>query len=154
MSFGQVGFNYRMTEMQGALGVTQMRRLNRFIAQRRAVAALYDQLLTPLPVSIPYVPSGFGHVYQSYVVMLPESVDRDHVIAALRGQDIEVTIGAYAIHAQPYYRHKYRLTPDRFPNSAAAFSRGLALPIHQHMGEDDVRRVVAALAQALEGLRP
>ena len=154
MSYAAVGFNYRMTEMQAALGVAQMERLEPFIARRRHLAALYDQLLTALPVSPPYAPSGYRHVYQSYVVMLPESVDRDDVIRQLREQQIESTVGTYALHLQPYYHTKYRVGSDQFPNSAAAWRRGLALPLHPRMADADVRRVVSALARILEGYRP
>ncbi len=151
MRFEEVGFNYRMTEVQGALGVGQMARLDEVIARRRVLARVYDEALAGLPLRTPVVPEGYGHVFQSYVVLLDEPVDRDRVVAALDRAGVEATLGAYALHAQPYYQRKYGLRAEAFPNSRVAFERSLALPIHQHMTEADAWSVGRALAGVLTG---
>ena len=149
MRFDEIGFNYRMTEVQGALGAREMSRVDQGIAHRRRVAAIYDDALSGLPLQVPMVPDGFGHVYQSYVVMLEPGVDRDGVIQALARAGVEATLGAYALHAQPYYRRKYGLDPAAFPRSRAAFERSLALPIHQRMTEEQAGRVAEVLKEIL-----
>ncbi len=149
MRFDEIGFNYRMTEVQGALGAREMDKIDHIIARRRHLAGIYDVELSGLPLRTPVVPEGFGHVYQSYVVVLDPGIDRDRVVHALGGAGVEATLGAYALHAQPYYRRKYHLEAEAFPNSRAAFERSLALPIHQRMTEDQVRTVARILGDIL-----
>ncbi len=149
MTFDEIGFNYRMTEVQGALGTGQMRKLGAIIARRRELACVYDAELAGLPLRRPAVPEGYGHVYQSYVVVLDPALDRDRIVEALDHAGVESTLGAYALHMQPYYRRKYGLDASRFPNSRMAFRHSLALPIHQHMTETDARTVANVLRGVL-----
>ena len=149
MTFDEIGFNYRMTELQGALGAREMDKIDQIIEQRRRVARIYDAELAGLPLRTPVVPAGYGHVYQSYVVVLDAGLDRDRVVSALDSAGVEATLGAYALHAQPYYRRKYQLDPASFPNSRAAFERSLALPIHQRITEEQARVVAGVLREIL-----
>jgi dTDP-4-amino-4,6-dideoxygalactose transaminase len=148
--FEAAGFNYRLSDILAAVGVAQMRKLEAFLAARRRVAGWYDRSLENVGgVRLPFVPSEATHTYQSYVVLLDEAVDRDAVIAALRADGIETTLGTYALHDQPFFARTYGLRPGDRPNSHRAFSSSLALPLHGGMVETDVGEVVAALRAAL-----
>lgn len=150
--FVQAGGNLRMTEMQGALGVYQMGRLEAVIARRRALAAEYDRLLAGSQVGIPAVLPGAEPVYQSYVVTLrPEHAARRRPIIERLGEfGVEATIGTYAIPLLTFYRRKYGLTDDDFPVAAEAFRRSLAIPLHERLTPEDQSVVVDSLTRALD----
>ncbi len=144
------GFNYRMGEIQAALGIVQMRRLDGILEDRRRTAALYmERLAGALPeVAIPLSAPASDCTFQSFVVVLPETADRDAAIATLRGVGIETTLGTYAMHAHPAFaRFGYR--PGDLPNSHRMQARSLTLPLLPRMESAVVARVVDALKTAL-----
>jgi len=159
MHFQQVGYNFRLTEMQGAMGCLQMAHLPHFVTSRQRVAAIYDRGLetlnqhlraSGLQIKAPTVPEGFSHAYQAYVVLLPEPISRDQVIESLRQQGVESTIGTYALHSQPYFQEQLGLNPAHFPGAERAWRHSLALPIHQRVSDDDAHHVLQALRLVLE----
>ena len=144
------GLNYRLGEIQGALGVAQMERLDWVLAERRRLAALYDEGLAACEMlQRPQEPKDSRHAYQSYVVLLPEGLARDAVIARLRAEGIEAVRGAYAIHRLAYYRARYAPAAERFPAASAADARALALPLYAGMPDTSVGRVVETLRRVL-----
>jgi dTDP-4-amino-4,6-dideoxygalactose transaminase len=151
-SFRHAGLNYRMTDFQAALGLAQLPELVADLAARRALAARYTAALASLPgVRPPSLLPGREHTFQTYHVLLDEGVDRDAVIRALRDRGVETNLGAQSLACLPYYADRHGARPEDCPNATAAYRRGLALPIGRHVGEADVGRVVAALAEVLAG---
>jgi dTDP-4-amino-4,6-dideoxygalactose transaminase len=145
--FEMVGFNYRMTDLQGALGVVQMGRLEGIIARRRDLAKLYDRMLAGVEAVVcPSEMEGVRHIWQSYVVVLPEGVRRDGIIDTLREQGVETTIGTYAVSVQPHYARAASSVP---PNSRQAYERSLCLPLHPRMSAADVEKVSRCLEKAV-----
>jgi dTDP-4-amino-4,6-dideoxygalactose transaminase len=150
-TFEAAGYNYRLSDILAGIGVAQMRKLDAFLDARRRVAHWYDERLSSLErVRIPITPEWATHTFQSYVLLLDEGTDRDAVIAALRADGIETTLGTYALHAQPYFARTFGLEPGGLPASARAFRSTLAVPLHGSMTETDVDLVVERLAVALE----
>src|SRR5262249_48490196 len=100
------GFNYRLTEFQGAMGLSQMRKLDRIVRKRREFAKKYDRLLKDSPLSSPAVPNGNEPVYQSYVTLLPadRAAQRGELIASLKEQGIETTIGTWHMPMTKFFR--------------------------------------------------
>ena len=149
--FEAAGFNYRLSDILAAVGVAQMRKLDGFLEARRRVAGWYHAALEGVERLVrPSTPEWATHTYQSYVVLLDAGVDRDGVIAALRGHGIETTLGTYALHAQPFFSRTYEIQPGDLPNSYRAFTSSLALPLHGGMREAEVDTVVARLREALD----
>lgn len=146
--FERAGFNYRLTDLQGAIGVAQMDRLETLLARRRMLAAAYDRALVAVAgVACPRALEGTRPTWQSYVVLLPPGSDRDAVQAQLRAEGIETALGTYSVSAQPHHA-----VPRRdLPSSRSAFERTLALPLHPRLSEADVEHVAARLARALSG---
>ncbi len=146
------GFNYRMTEFQAALGLTQLAKLERIIAARRERAACYDRLLANSPILPPLIAQGSAPVYQSYVVLLPERVasQRAKIIADLKEQGIETTIGTWHIPLTSYYRSRYGYQPGDFPAADLVFARSLTLPLHERLTEEEQSSVVDSLRVACE----
>lgn len=132
--FVRHGFNYWMSDVNAAIGLVQMEKLDWIINERRKLAAQLSECLQALPLRLP---SGEGHIFQSYVVMLPEGMDRNRLIAELRKRGIETTIGTYALHLQPAFE-----SSAPCPRSAEAYRRTMTLPLYPGM---DIRRLCEVL---------
>jgi perosamine synthetase len=148
------GYNFRMNEIEAALGLVQMSRVDGMIRGRREIAAIYRNLLAGVEgIIVPTEPDGFLHTYQSYVVMTDDGIDRDVLIGLLGRHGVESAIGTYALHVQPYYRDLLGHRPGDFPNSFRALKQSLALPMFASMTEDEVAQVTAALRECLPEAR-
>lgn len=145
------GFNYRMTEFQAALGLTQMEKLDRIIASRRHLAALYDQLLEDTLLQVPIVSRGSRPVYQSYVVLLPEKFAgyRDELIAGLTDKGVESSIGTCHMPVTTYFRARYGHQMGDFPVTDQVFARSLTLPLYERLSGQEQRQVVNSLFKDL-----
>jgi dTDP-4-amino-4,6-dideoxygalactose transaminase len=140
------GLNWRMTEFQASLGLSQLKRFQVALGIRQRIASLYLEELRELhglqlPAAVP------GHAWQTFMVVLPQHVSRSVVTRELHNRGVEAGVGAYAVHLLSYYRERYRYDPDDFPVAKTLYSRGLALPLHDSLGEDDVRIVIRALRE-------
>lgn len=143
--FERAGLNYRMTEMQAAIGCVQLRGLDVRLERRAERAAEYGELLAgveglTLPTSLP----DRDHSWQSYLVQLPHGADRDAVAASLREAGVETSVGAHALSAHPAYANR-----GAAPVSRSLYARGLCLPLHDGMTPSDTRTVAEALGRAL-----
>ncbi len=151
LRFEEAGFNYRLTDVAGAIGLVQLSRLDEIIGARRRVAGWYREQLAGLAGVD--VPSGYAmseQSYQSFVVLLSSAGrDRDSVIEALGARQIRTTIGGYGLVRQPYYSRRYALDPAALPAAETAAMCSLTLPVTGDMEEADVAHVVAALAEEL-----
>jgi perosamine synthetase len=150
LDHGGLGFNYRLSDIAAALGVAQVEKLDRMLADRARVAALYEQGLSNLDdVKTPI--SGRGDELRSwfvYTVRLPEDADRDATIASLAEQGIASKAYLPCIHLFPHLRELgYR--EGQFPVAEAASARSLALPFFPAMSESQVSQVCEALAESL-----
>lgn len=146
------GFNYRITEFQATLGITQMSKLDRIIAARRDLASFYDELLEGTPLQTPVVFEGSNSVYQSYVVLLPEHLapERQTIIEQLKRNGIETTIGTYNMPMTSYFRSRYGYQTGNFSVADRVFARSLALPLYEGLKEEDQNVVVQQLLKAIE----
>lgn len=150
MSFVDVGFNYRLSDILGAIGVVQMSRLEDILQGRRARAAEYDTLLAGVDgITPPTVPAGRTHTYQSYVVLLDEDVSRDRVIDEMRERGVETTLGTYGMHLQPVFRERYGIDDASLPNSTRAHYSALTIPLYGQLESTDLQRVVEALEESM-----
>jgi dTDP-4-amino-4,6-dideoxygalactose transaminase len=145
------GYNVRLTEFQAALGSSQMVKLQSVVESRRRAATIYDRLLEGTEITSPGVLDGSCHVYQSYVVQLPDgaAVQRADVIAALRQRGIETTIGTYHIPLTTFYRSRYKFDTGDFPVTDDVAARSLSLPVYQSLTREQQERIVIELRQVL-----
>lgn len=144
--FVEPGFNYRMSEINAALGLVQVEQFEQTVARRRSLAEAMTTALADLEMIRPQrVPAGVRHPYQAYVVTLPDWLDRDRVIAELARRGIEATLGTYALHAEPAFQRACSTSPGDLPASHQLSQRTLALPVHQRMTVEDVERIASAL---------
>jgi dTDP-4-amino-4,6-dideoxygalactose transaminase len=164
VDYPRVGFNFRMTDIQGALGCAQMDRVEEILARRREIAARYDELLADVDVlETPRVPAGSVHGYQAYVCLfrpdapVPANIERLHqarndLMRELEQAGIETRQGTHAPVLTAYYSRKYGLLPEQFPNAYAADRLSLALPLYPQLTDDDQAIVVDEIRRALAGV--
>jgi perosamine synthetase len=161
LSHERLGFNYRLTELQAAIGVAQLERADELLADRSRVAGLYAQRLEAIGASgagegdpeglvLPCRDRGSERrSWFIYALLLPRGADRDSLVAALGAQGIQAKAYMPCIHLMPHYRQRFGFREGQFPNAEDASARLLALPFFGGMGEMEVDRVAAALAAAL-----
>jgi perosamine synthetase len=143
--YNVLGYNYRMTDLQGAVGVAQMKKLDWIVERRRSLAYRYDEALYDLEgVLTPYVPEGYDHTYQAYVLLIDGDarLSRDDLARELLARGISVRQGTHTVHIQEYYRGKYGLSPEDFPISFHADRRSLTLPLFPAMTDGEQSYVV------------
>ena len=141
--FDELGYNFRLSDVQAAILTAQLDRLPELLAARRSVAKRYTDALADV-AGVPEELPDREHPWQSYLLLLPHGADRDHVIRELRARGVQCTIGTYASHLQPVYG------PQRpLPVSAEAFRRHLAVPMHADLTDDQVGRVIDNLREVL-----
>ncbi|WP_168016901.1 UDP-4-amino-4,6-dideoxy-N-acetyl-beta-L-altrosamine transaminase [Halomonas salinarum] len=149
-----LGFNYRMTELQAALGVSQIERLDDYVARRNALAARYDDLLAGLPVTTPWQhPDSYSgrHLYVIRLELDQISATHRQVFEALREQGIGVNLHYIPVHTQPYYQQLgFRL--GDFPEAERYYAQAISLPMFPSMNKMQQIEVVEALRTAVKSL--
>jgi UDP-4-amino-4,6-dideoxy-N-acetyl-beta-L-altrosamine transaminase len=145
-----LGYNYRMTDLQAALGISQMDRLDAFIARRQALAKRYDEALKDLPLKLPWQDPAHRSAWHLYVIQaLPEApLSRRDLFDALRSRGILVNVHYIPVHTQPWYR-SMGFSEGDFPVAEAYYSRAITLPLHPSLSEPDQDRVIDALKDLL-----
>lgn len=148
----ELGYNYRMTEMQAALGVSQMTRLHDFVARRNKLAAQYDNLLSDLPLTTPYqITDSYSgrHLYVIRLKLSEISLTHREVFEKLRENGIGVNLHYIPVHTQPYYQ-KLGFKPGQFPDSEQYYQDAISIPLFHTMTDSQQREVVSVLSQVLK----
>ncbi len=144
-----VGYNYRMTDLQGALGLVQLKKLDAFIAERANWAAYYNNELQSIPwLQTPTVPIGYTHGWQSYVTLIDERIaplKRNDLMEALQEAGISTRPGTHAVHMLGAYAKPFGIQPSDFPNAYAANEYSMSLPLHNRIAKEDYEYIVAVL---------
>jgi len=142
-----------MTDIQAALGVSQLRKLPEFIRQRQAIAKRYDEALSDRSEARPLgVRPEASHAYHLYVVQIDLgklAADRARVFAALRAEGIGVNVHYRPVHLHPYYREHFGTQPGDCPVAEAAYERILSLPMFPSMSDSDVDDVIRAIEKVM-----
>jgi dTDP-4-amino-4,6-dideoxygalactose transaminase len=147
-SYPELGYNYRLTDIQAAVGREQLKRLPEILRRRRRLADRYHQLLAGIPgLRPPTEPAWARTNWQSYCVWLPEGCDQRRVMQQLLDAGIATRRGVMCAHREPAYTTVYG--PQSLPVSEAAQDHTIVLPLYPQMTEADQDRVVAALRAAI-----
>jgi perosamine synthetase len=147
----RLGYNYRLDEMSAALGVAQLERLDRLLAQRQAVATRYSEMLRRVPgVTVKSAVSSTTRMsWFVFVIHLDPRIDRDRVIEQLEARGIPSRVYFTPIHLEPYYRQRFGFKPGDFPVAERVAASILALPFHTNLSDAEMDEVVAALQSAV-----
>jgi dTDP-4-amino-4,6-dideoxygalactose transaminase len=146
------GFKYNLTDIASAIGIEQLRKIDRFAASRADLARRYHDGLADLPLHLPARPDGDStHAWHLYVVRLAHGapLGRDDLIGELARRGIGTSVHFIPLHRQPYWRDTYDLSPARFPVAEACYPRMLTLPLYTKMSDADQDRVIGHLRELL-----
>jgi len=158
--FDMLGYNYRMTDFQGALGTVQMDRAEAILVERSRQAAQYDAHLKNVSwLACPSAPEGYSHGYQSYVCLMrtdapafanirEQNERRNRLMANLERQGISTRQGTHAAALLGYYAQKYGVRAEQFPNAYFAEQLSLALPLYHGLRDEDIALICQALTKA------
>ncbi|SMC79028.1 DegT/DnrJ/EryC1/StrS family aminotransferase [Pedobacter nyackensis] len=148
-AFEMVGYNYRMTDIQGAIGVVQLGKLDLFIDERQKWAEYYAEELKDIAwLKTPEVPKGYKHGWQSYVTYIDESISplkRNDIMELLQQKGISTRPGTHAVHMLDVYAKMYGIKPEDFPEAFKADQYSMSIPMHNKMVKEDFEYIVEAL---------
>ena len=147
--FSELGYNYKMSDITAAVGVAQLRKLDKIIERKRKLAKYWNEKLQEIEfIEAPYVNENVKHIYQSYVALVDKRINRNKLIEMLMKNGVQTQIGTYASHIQPVYNSNQKCL-----NSLDIFNRSLALPMYYMLGEEDIDVAAAHLKKAIGGLK-
>ncbi len=147
----ELGYNYRMTELQAALGISQMARLDHYVTRRHQLARRYDDLLSTLPVTIPWQhPDSYSGLHLYPIRLQLNHIQKTHlqVFESLRDFGIGVNLHYIPVHTQPYYK-RMGFLPNDFMQAQAYYSEAISLPMYQTLTDVQQDQVIIALGKAL-----
>ena len=147
-----LGYNYRMTDLQAALGLSQADRLDEFVARRHALHARYDRLLASLPVTTPWQhPDSYSGLHLYVIRLQLDRIQRSHrqVFESLRAQGIGVNVHYIPVHLQPYYA-ALGFQPGQFPQAKRYYAEAISLPMYATLSDEQQDQVVDAIRQSIE----
>lgn len=147
----ELGYNYRMTDMQAALGVSQMTRLTDYVKRRHDIAQRYSELLGGLPLTLPWQHSDSYSAYHLYVIRLQlDKTNATHlqVFEALRVKDIMVNLHYIPVHIQPYYQ-KMGFKQGDFPDAEQYYREAISIPMHVNLTDEELQFVANCLREAM-----
>jgi len=149
--FNLLGFNYRMTDLQGAVGLVQLGKLDKFIAERQQWAGYYRDQLANIPwLRMPVFPDNGNHAWQAFVTYVdPDKapLPRNDIMERLQAQGISTRPGTHAVHMLGYYRDRFGLRPEDFPGAHDCNDNTMAIPLHNRMTQEDYEYVIRNLRE-------
>ncbi len=147
--FNLLGFNYRMTDLQGAVGLVQLGKLDNYITERQRYADYYRERLSRLNwLRLPEVPAGWSHAWQAYVTYVDPKhapMPRNDIMERLQAKGISTRPGTHAIHMLGYYRERFGCQVDDLPGARDCDRNTMAIPLHNRMTAEDYAYVADAL---------
>ncbi len=149
MDFLYAGLNYRMTDFQAALAIGQLERFRDELDKRKLLALKYYELLHK-ETCLTLPGNDDGHSWQSFMIILNESIDRKKLIETLFEKGIQTNLGAQAICSLKYYRNKYLFSQEDFLNSVMLYTRGLVLPLYGKLSIEDIKYITDKLKSYLK----
>lgn len=147
----ELGFNYRMTEIQAALGASQLVRLDEYVTRRHQIAKRYNKLLSDVPVTTPMQsPDGYSSLHLYVIRLQLEKIKKSHkeIFENMREEDIGINVHYIPVHTQPYYQ-KMGFKPESFPESNAYYREAISLPMFPAMTDAQQDEVVKILTKVL-----
>jgi len=145
-----LGRNYRMTDFQAALGLSQLKKLEGFIKKRQGLANLYNEELKDMPsITLPHTKPNVRHVWHLYTILLDKKINHDKFISTMRAKNIGVNVHYIPIYRFSYYQENFNFNPKDFPVTEDISKRIVTLPLFPTMTDNDVSEVVKAVRESI-----
>jgi dTDP-4-amino-4,6-dideoxygalactose transaminase len=147
----ELGYNYRLTDMQAALGLSQLARIDAFVARRRAIVRRYDEAFASSPLGLPGINPDAASAWHLYVIQVDAErcgKTRKSVYDALRSAGIQVNVHYIPVHLQPYYR-RLGFSSGQFPLAERYYERAISIPVHAGLSDAQQERVIDEVRDAL-----
>lgn len=164
--FNEAGYNYRMTDVQGAMGIAQIKKLDYIIDEKRKGAEIYNELIPELlpEFIVPFEPEGYYHTYQSYVCMLDierlgiKSIEdggnyRNNLLQTLEDIGIATRQGTHAVHMLGYYKNRFGYAPEDYINAYACDRLSIALPLYVGISREDQKRIISSIRKIVDEMK-
>jgi perosamine synthetase len=149
-----LGYNYRISDINCALGISQLKRLGTNLARRREIAGRYTEAFSKLDaIRSPLVRAEVNPAWHLYPIRVGEGIDRGDFFRALRAENLGVNVHYIPVHLHPYYRERFCYVGGEFPIAEKAYSQLISLPMFHGMSDEDVSDVIEAVGKVTEGLR-
>lgn len=149
--FNLLGFNYRMTDLQGAVGVVQLKKLDIYISERARMAQQYFEAFSNIAwLRMPATPAAGRHAWQAFVTYIDPALapmPRNVLMEKLQERGIATRPGTHAVHLLGYYRDRFGFTPDDYPGARDCDQHTMAIPLHNRMTQSDLEYVVATIKE-------
>lgn len=146
IEFAFAGFNYRMTDMQAALLIGQLGRLDNILHRKNMIAEIYRGEVKNKNLSLPIIPKDKFHAWQTFHILLAESIEQKSVIKFFRDARIGVNNGAQCIPAQKFFKKKYTFDViNQYPNAMRAYTHGLAIPLYEKLNFEDISHITSIM---------
>ena len=142
----ELGRNYRMTDFQAALGISQLKKLDVFIEKRTALANRYMQALKDVPwISLPHTSSHVKHAWHIFTVLLDKGISRDAFFKYLRSANIGVNVHYIPVYKHSYYQKNHPVPPENYPVTEDVFNRIITLPLHPQITDDEFEYIISTI---------
>lgn len=149
-----LGRNYRITDFQCALGISQLKKIEKFIARRQKIAKLYNKEFEASPeITVPYVNFDVRHVWHLYTILLDRKINRDKFFNLMRRKCIGVNLHYIPIYRFTHYQQRFKINPKNFPATEDVFRRIITLPLFPKMTGDDVNRIIKSVKETIIELK-
>jgi perosamine synthetase len=152
--FSGIGYNFRLSDIQAAILISQFRRIEKLVSRRMQLAKHYDNLLKPLNnqgiLRTPFAPKDRRHTYQSYVILLSPVINRDKLIGLLRQKGIETQVGTYCVPMTAFYRNNFTIPQSSYDNASFAYRHTLTLPLYQALRHKDQEFIAKQLTESIK----
>lgn len=151
MEFVEAGYNYRLTDFQAALVLSQFNRFSSILEYKKKLSNIYNEFLISDSIQLPKVAENKTHTWQSYHVLISDTINRDELILKLKDKGVGTNYGAQCMPNEKFFKSKYQLNCELlFPNAMKAKSHGLVLPLYEKLKEEDVKQICSTLLNIIQ----
>jgi len=141
-----LGYNYRLTDIQCALGIAQLKKLQNFLKRRREIAKIYDKEFKNNTKIIPLaVKDNILHAYHLYVIKLDKTIDRSKIFSKLKSEQLGVNVHYIPVHLHPFYKNKFKTKSGLCPNGENAYKQIISLPIFYGLTDENLQKIINTL---------
>ena len=146
-----LGKNYRLTDFQCALGISQLKKLNDMIKKRQEITEKYSKEFKKIKeIDLPFVKNNIKHAWHIYTILLNKTINRNKFFKMMRQENIGVNVHYIPIYNQSYYKKEFKINKENFPVTEEIFNRIITLPLFPKMSDEEIKKVIGAVKKCIK----